>query len=109
MKKPLTIADLFDLRAVSDPQLSPDGQWVAYVVTEADLENNIFNSDIYLVPAEGGTPYKLTNSPKRDDTPRWSPDGQYLAFISGRGEGDQLHRIRAFGGQAEGLTQVKGG
>lgn len=109
MKKPLTIADLFDLRAVSDPQLSPDGQWVAYVVTGADLKNNIYNSDIYLVPAEGGTPYKLTNSPKRDDTPRWSPDGQWIAFISGRGEGDQLHLIRPFGGEADALIQVKSG
>lgn len=109
MKNPLNIPDLFALSAVSDPQLSPDGQWVAYVVTEADLQNNLYNSDVYLVSAERGTPYKLTNSPKRDDTPRWSPDSRWIAFISGRGEGDQLHLIRAFGGEAEGLTQVKGG
>ena len=109
MKKPLTIADLFALGAVSDPQLSPDGQWVAYVVTEADLKFNSYNSDIYIVPAENDESYKLTSFPKRNDAPRWSPDGRYIAFISGRGEGDQLYLIRAFGGEAEALNQVKGG
>ncbi len=109
MKNPLTLADLFALRTVSDPQLSPDGHWVAYVVTVSDLKTNLYNADIHLVPALGGEPYKLTNGPKRDDTPRWSPDGRWIAFISGRGEGDQLHLIRPFGGEAEGVTQAKGG
>lgn len=108
-KKPLAIADLFALQTVSDPQLSPDGQWVAYVVTAADLERNVYDSDIHLVPAAGGPSFQLTRGPRRDDSPRWSPDGQWLAFLSNRGEGDQLYRIRAFGGEAEALTQLKNG
>ncbi|MBI2502369.1 MAG: S9 family peptidase [Candidatus Latescibacteria bacterium] len=109
MKKPLSIPDLFALRAVSDPQISPDGQWVAYVVTEADLQENGYNSDIYLVPVQGGESFRLTNSPKRDDSPRWSPDGRWIAFLSDRGEKDQVYLIRPFGGEAEKLTQAKAG
>ncbi|MSS72766.1 MAG: S9 family peptidase [Candidatus Latescibacteria bacterium] len=109
MKKPVSIPDLFATRTVSDPRISPDGKWVAYVATEADLKENRYNSDVHLIPAQGGEPFKLTNSPKRDEAPRWSPDGARIAFLSGRGEKDQVYVIRPFGGEAERVTNARSG
>lgn len=103
----MTLEDLFTLKSVSDPQLSPDGRWVAYVVTEVDLKAGESNSDIWLVPAAGGEAIKLTTSKKSDNSPRWSPDGKRIAFISAREEKTQIFLISPFGGEAEKLTDHK--
>jgi dipeptidyl aminopeptidase/acylaminoacyl peptidase len=106
----MTFADVMALRAVSDPQIAPDGRHVAYVVTRRDLERNAADADIWLVAAAGGNPPRqLTRSPKDDNQPRWSPDGQTLAFISSRGEKPQLFVMPAFGGEPEPITKSKTG
>jgi dipeptidyl aminopeptidase/acylaminoacyl peptidase len=108
-QRPFTVDDVLGVRQVSDPQISPDGKWVAYVVTTADLKENAFDGDIWLVAATGGAPVRLTTSKKGDTQPRWSPDGRRLAFLSARGERPQLFVISPSGGEAEQLTESKTG
>ncbi|MEP6679436.1 MAG: S9 family peptidase, partial [Betaproteobacteria bacterium] len=66
----MTFDDVIALRSVSDAQLSPDGKTVAYVVTHADLEQNASDADLWMVPATGGEPVRLTTSKKSDTSPR---------------------------------------
>jgi dipeptidyl aminopeptidase/acylaminoacyl peptidase len=105
----MTIEDVLALRAVNDAQISPDGQWVAYTVTRADMEQNANDADLWLVSTKGGTPVRLTTNKKSDTAPRWSPDGRQLAFISAREEKPQLYLISPFGGEPERITENKGG
>jgi len=102
----MEIEDLFRVKRVAEPQLSPDGRWVAYVVTEVNKAENTSNSDIWLIPTEGGEPRQLTNAPKHDRHPRWSPDGKWIAFESNRGGSFQIYLIRADGGEARQLTTI---
>jgi dipeptidyl aminopeptidase/acylaminoacyl peptidase len=106
-QRPMTLEDIFALKSVSDPQLSPDGRWVAYVVTEVDLKAGETNSDIWLIPASGGEAIRLTTSKKNDSSPRWSPDGKRIAFLSTREEKTQIYLMSPFGGEAEKLTNHK--
>ncbi len=83
-KRPFTFEEMIKIQRVSDPQLSPDGRWVAFSVTMADLEINTLKSDIWLVPASGGEPRQLTRGSKNNERPRWSPDSKRIAFVSNR-------------------------
>jgi dipeptidyl aminopeptidase/acylaminoacyl peptidase len=78
--------DILKVRWVSDARISPDGNRVAYVVTTLDREKNESLSRIHLAEVKTGESRPLTNGPKRDTSPRWSPDGGHLAFVSERGE-----------------------
>ncbi len=107
--KRMTFDDVIALKTVTDPQLSPDGRWVAYVVSHADMTADASDPDIYLVSASGGTPVRLTTSKKSDNSPRWSPDGKWIAFISARDDRPQIYLISPSGGEAEALTSSKSG
>ncbi len=76
------------MHRLSEPQISPDGKWVAYTVATPNLETNHTSRDIWIVSVAGGEPRQLTHGGS-DTRPRWSPDGQKLAFISARIEGNQ--------------------
>src|SRR5207249_7105289 len=89
-KHPITFEDLMKVQRISDPQVSPDGHWVAYVETSVDLAANKKASHIWVVPAEGGPGKQLTWGEGSDSRPRWSPDGDRLAFISTRGGKSQM-------------------
>jgi len=108
-KKPWTPEDLWKLKGVSDPQLSPGGKWIAYVVSVTDFEENSRNSDVWVVPAGGGEPRRMTTSEKSDNTPRWSPDGSRIAFLSTREDGRQIHVMPFGGGEAVKLTDFPDG
>jgi dipeptidyl aminopeptidase/acylaminoacyl peptidase len=104
----MTFDDVIALRSVNDPQLSPDGRWIAYVVATADTVENAVTSAIWLVRADGSAPAKkLTAGKKRDASPRWSPDGTRLAFISNRDERNQLWVIDPTGGEPEKMADTK--
>ncbi len=107
-KRPMQIDDLFRFKRVSDPQISPDGRWVAYVVGEVDMADNKIPSSIWLAAADGNTaPWRLTNAPgKKDRHPRWSPDGKQILFESNRSGTYQIWVIDVGGGEARRLTDI---
>src|SRR5437870_8457711 len=90
-KRPMKVEDLFRFKRVADPQISPDGKWVAYVVGSVDLSANKVPASIWLAPTDKGEPRQLTNAAgKKDGHPRWSPDGKQLLFESNRSSESQL-------------------
>ncbi|HTF38152.1 MAG TPA: S9 family peptidase [Blastocatellia bacterium] len=108
-KRAMTFEDVLALKSVSDAQVSPDGKWVAYVVTSVDMKENANDSDVWLVSTAGGEPVRLTTNKKNDNQPRWSPDSKRIAFISAREEKPQIFLISPFGGEPEKLTDSKSG
>ncbi len=108
--RPMTLDDLLNAIRVSDPQLSPDGKWVAFVRTDTDPKTLKRNADVFLVPADGSAPPRaLTRNEKSDTTPRFSPDGRTLAFLSTRSGSSQLWVLGLDGGEARKVTDVPGG
>ncbi len=101
-KRPLTFADMISFGRVGDPQISPDGQWVAYVVERHSLETNGRTSSLWLASLASGESRELTRPPagKRDRAPRWAPDGKTLAFLSNRSGSWQVWSISLEGGEA---------
>jgi len=110
-KRPLRPADIYRLPAVSDPQLSPDGKWVAYTVTTVDSIKDKRTSAIWMIGTDGSQDLRMTNSPEGESRPRWSPDGKYLSFLSSRQEskGSQVWLMDRRGGEGRRLTEIKGG
>ncbi|MFB0565262.1 MAG: prolyl oligopeptidase family serine peptidase [Candidatus Aminicenantaceae bacterium] len=108
-KRPMTPEDLYQIKRISEPQISSDGKWIAYTVSVPNLKENRFNSDIWLIPVSGGKPVQLTTSPKSDHSPRWSPDGEKIAFISTRDGTANLYLIRIDGGEAQKVTSSETG
>jgi dipeptidyl aminopeptidase/acylaminoacyl peptidase len=104
-KRPMTYEDVVTLEAPSDPRISPDGSLVVFGVRERDGAEDAFNEDLYLVSTSEGRVRRLTYHPKRDAFARWRPDGQSVAFLSGRGERTQIYLLPADGGEARPLTE----
>ncbi len=106
-RRAIQVDDLFRLQRLASPEISPDGQWVAYVSTSVNVENNKSISHLWMVASDGKSPPRqLTTSEKRDLHPRWSPDGQWLLFESNRSGSMQLWAIRVAGGEARRLTNL---
>src|SRR5262245_41105129 len=103
--------DLLRLRGISDPQISPGGNRVAFVVTQASEERDEYTANIWMVHAAGGEPWRFTTGPHRDYGPRWSPDGKHLAFCSDReAKGkSQLYVMPSDGGEAVRITDLANG
>ena len=102
--------DLYKLAWVEDPQISPDGAWVAWVRLTVDQARNGYRRAIWLVPTSGGEPRQFTSGTHQDHSPRWNPDGKQLAFVSTRsGDKPQIYLIGLHGGEARQLTNLRQG
>ncbi len=102
---PFTINDLLQVRRVEDPQVSPDGKWLAYVIGDVNKDANKTIRQIYLLPTGGGEPKQLTSGASSSSEPRWSPDGKWLAYVSG----GQIMTMDVAGGEMKKITSISTG
>src|SRR6516165_4712223 len=110
-KRLLKIEDMHRFHDVRDAQISPDGQWVAYTVNTVDAAADKSDTDVWITSWDGTQQLRMTTSPESEGTPRWSPDGRYLSFLSsrpGKARGNQVWLLDRSGGEAQQLTDVKG-
>lgn len=110
-KRPLRPSDVFRLQNIGDPQISPEGNWVAYTLSSVDSVKNRRNSDLWMVSWDGKESIQLTHTPDGESQPRWSPDGKYLSFVSSRNglTSSQIWVMDRRGGEAKQLTDLKKG
>lgn len=108
-KRKLQPADVYRLQTLGDPQVSPDGNWVAYTLSSVDSVQNKRNTDIWMVSWDGKQNIQLTNSPDAESQPRWSPDGKYLSFVAARNgaTNSQIWLLNRLGGEGLQLTNLK--
>ena len=109
--RPLEVDDLFRIRAVGNPRVSPDGAWVAYTVATTSLEDDRTTTRIWMAPTAGGDPLPMTMESGSASSPEWSPDGRWLSFTASRGDSaqSQVWLLDRRGGEAQQLTEVEGG
>src|SRR3989454_5934208 len=101
-----TVDDLLTIKSVGGTQISPDGKWVAYTVSNGDFKQDAFITQIWLAETGAGKTFQLTRGDKSSTNPRWSPDGQWLAFLSNRVEDkNQIFLINPAGGEAQQLSK----
>jgi len=110
-KRPIRVDDMHAFHDVRDVQVSPDGAWVAYTVSGVDTAADKSDTDVWMASWDGKRQLRMTTSPEGESAPRWSPDGRYLSFLSGRpgkAKGSQVWLIDRQGGEAQQFTDVKG-
>ena len=110
VRRTLKVDDFFRVQEVSDPQVSPDGLWVAYVVSSNDRDADEARSAIWMVSWDGTEQLQLTRAADGTAKPKWSPDGRFLAFIAtpAGSEQSQIMLLDRRGGEARPLTSVTG-
>lgn len=109
-KRPITADDLYRFRQISDCRISPDGRQVIYTVQRIERKTEKKHVNLWLAPAAGGQVRQYTSGDQVDSQPRWSPDGQQIAFVSNRDDEKQpqIYLIHSDGGEARRLTELKG-
>ncbi len=108
----LIVTDLSAIKEVSTPQISPDGNWVAYAITEVDAKADTSRSDIWKTRWDGSETVRLTSTLESEHSPRWSPDGKRLAFLSTGSDTDavdQLWLVDLSGGEPSRVTSLANG
>jgi len=102
---PFSVHDMLAMDRLSDPQVSPDGQWVAYGVSTPDIEANRSRTDLWISSVDGKVTKRLTSDPAADYNPRWGQNGT-LFFLSTRGGSAQIWNIDPQGGEARQITDL---
>ena len=112
-KRVLTTDDLLAIKSVSDPQISPDGEWIAYSVESNDVDADESSTQIFMVSKDGQEVVQLTADDYSASTPRWSPDGRYLGFLAAKGDPEeaktQVWTLDRRGGEAKQYSAVDQG
>ncbi|MCL6545043.1 MAG: S9 family peptidase [Bryobacteraceae bacterium] len=108
-QEPFDPQALMQVQRITDPQLSPDGKTVAFVVQRIDLENNRRPTQIYTVPLGLGEPRQITQEGETNERPRWSPDSRQIAFISDRSGTPQVWLMNADGSNPRQVTRISTG
>lgn len=103
---PLRMEDIFEVEIAGDPQISPDGRRVVYVRQRADIMTDSRFSNLWIVGSDGSGHRPLTTGDFNDSSPRWSPDGTRLAFISNRSGDAQIHVRWMDSGETSVITSV---
>jgi Tol biopolymer transport system component len=103
-KQPFDVNALLSLKRIGDPQISPDGQWVAFGVQSVDVAANKKPQQIWTVPLAGGTPKQITHDGENNQRPRWSPDSRRIAYISDRSGSSQIWLMDPDGSNAKQVT-----
>ncbi|MDQ3011750.1 MAG: S9 family peptidase [Acidobacteriota bacterium] len=105
-----TVDDLLNVKPLGGAQISPDGKWVAYTVTESDFKQNAYVTHVWLANAATGKTLQMTRGEKSAGNPQWSPDSAWLAFTSNRaGDKNQIFALHPDGGEATQLTKTENG
>jgi len=104
--RPFTAEDLVRVKRVTDPQVSPDGHYAAFVLRETDMEANRGRTDVWLLDLtqKDSTPRRLTQNDANDSNPRWAPDSRTIYFLSTRSGQSQVWRLSLAGGEAARVT-----
>jgi dipeptidyl aminopeptidase/acylaminoacyl peptidase len=108
-RRAMTFDDFIGLKVVGDPQVAPGGRWLAYTVSAVSLQDNRSTSRIWLADLTNGETRALTGGPGSDRSPRWSPDGRTLAFLSTRQNGAQIWTLPVAGGEAQRVSRLTEG
>ncbi len=104
-KHPFSIDEMLAMDRISDPQVSPDGKWVAYNLRTTDLAANKGRTDVWIATLDGSSSRQLTSNPASDGNARWMPDGKSLVFLSTRSGSSQVWRMAVDGGEPVQLSK----
>jgi len=109
-KRPITAEDLYDINVVTECQISPDGESMVYALQTVDRDSEKKYMHLWAVPAKGGKSRQWTFGSHTDSSPKWSPDGQWIAFLSNRidEKQPQIFVLPVAGGEACPITDLKG-
>jgi dipeptidyl aminopeptidase/acylaminoacyl peptidase len=109
-KRPFDVNAMMELKRIGDPQISPDGKWMAFTVQTVDIAANKKPSQIWIVAGPdgtaGGAPRQITHAGESNQRPRWSPDSKRIAYISDRGGSSQIWLMDPDGGNAKQITSL---
>ena len=111
-KRLITAEDLYNMQLLSNVHISPDGRHVVYRLQRVDKKSEKKFGNLWIVPTGGGEPLQFTYGDQSDSSPRWSPDGKSIAFLSNRADKEkpsQIFIIPFNGGEARKLTDIEGG
>ena len=109
-QRPIRFEDLASIHRIGAPQVSPDGQWIAYDVSTPDLATNKSTSAVYLMPSAGGTPTLISDDKHQDNGPAWSHDGKTIAYVSNRDGGvHQIFLYNVVSGKSSKAAELQGG